>query len=165
MRIDIVLAKREAVQRQWSAKVSLTYIARSKLYAHRNKVCSVPNGNLYEAQPFPQRQVRSAWTCAQTFACASDDDCNSVALAFPQDPFTAPTAYAAQAQGHQDVTVDGDLEVGIEREQMRGDAWERRRKLRRRSGKVGDRAHAYDAVRMVAKDVVAIGRQISAFDE
>lgn len=120
---------------------------------------------------------------AQALGCAADDDrdCRSRTygpyisanligpargskpqLTFPQDILARPHRHGRDAEPEQQLSVQRQVEVVRERQEMRRQAGEQPREPGRVGAKVGDGAHADDAVRVIAEDVFAIRREFGS---
>lgn len=64
---------------------------------------------------------------------------------FPQDVLTRTSADRADAERHQNIAIERNLEVAGKRAEMRLDAREELAEVRRVGAEVGDCAHADDA--------------------
>lgn len=88
-----------------------------------------------------------------------------MAFSFPKNALTAPPIHTAQPERHENVTVKWYLEVGVEREKMRRNTRKGCRELGRCCPKIGNSTHPNDAVRVIAKDIGPVRRQLGALDQ
>lgn len=96
----------------------------------------------------------------ETLCSAADNDCDTRSLALAEGALTTTLTDAAQTHGEEDVSIDGDLEIGGQGEETRREAWESVRELNGFRCKGGQGAYADDAVGMIAEDVRAVRREV-----
>lgn len=142
----------------------LVYIVLSE-GKYRNKVGAVLDSNLDEPEPPSQSKICGTRTCAQTLSCATHDDGDCLSWPTFQDVGARPLGNTANAEGHKDFPVHGNIEIVGESEKVRPDARESRRESGGFSRKGSNSTHSNYSMWVIPKYVWAIWGKITFFQE
>lgn len=131
-----------------------------------DKVSAGSQRHLDEALAVLEHQAHVAGFSLERLARAANDDGDGAALAVvvlaaaAQQVANRLLGDGADAHGEDPVAVEGDAEVGVERQQAVGDAGELFAEAQGVGGKGAPGAVGDDAVRVVAHDVAAVGVEV-----
>lgn len=132
---------------------------------HGHEIGAGAHGQLDEALAPPEHQAQRVRSRVQGLARAAHDDGDGAAHAFAvgaaaaEQVFARVARHGAEAHPQGVVAVEGDAEVGVEGEEGVGDAGEELGEAEGFGREGGEGAVADDAVRVVAEDVFARGRE------
>ncbi|KFY62769.1 hypothetical protein V496_04399, partial [Pseudogymnoascus sp. VKM F-4515 (FW-2607)] len=128
---------------------------------HGHQIRPRAQRHLDEAVAPREDEPHGAGARVEGLARAADDDgdCAAHALAvhppLAEEILAALAAHGGEAEGEDVLAVEGDAEVGVEREEGVCDSREQLREAEGLCGECGEGAVGDDAVRVVAEDVLA----------
>ncbi|RUP49380.1 hypothetical protein BC936DRAFT_142646 [Jimgerdemannia flammicorona] len=127
---------------------------------HGYKTGSISHSELNESEALAQGEVACTRASIERFRGAADDDDDGGTGPLVENVLAGCAGDGGAAHGHEIVTVEGEVEVGGQRQKTRLDAREFVGETCGLCREVGEGTHGDDAVGVVAEDIVLGGVEL-----